>query len=420
MPIRVCIFRRTNRKCYEAQWTDPLTRRKKTRSTGKDRRRDAERFAAKLEQELNDGTFHDDRPITWEKFRERYEADVLPGQALKTQAKTRSTFNAFEKLLGAPKFLASLDAEAIGRFGRLLRENGREEFTVKGHLSALKRILRWAQRMKLLKTLPAIDVPKGVRGMKGRPITLEEFERLLKAVPLVVGDRSAPGFAFLLRGLWLSGLRLGESLRLDWSDDRHLCVDFSGRRPMFRIRSHAEKGRKDRLLPMTPDFAALLAETSDLDRLGVVFPLIPPWADEATMMRDDSVSKLIRRIGKKAGVKVWSGRNGKVKFASAHDLRRSFGFRWSQRVPAATLMLLMRHTSITTTMEFYIGHQAEAAADAIWAAHPDVSANTHAGRVSESKRKRSQVPNQKRVNKGGQRDSNPRPSEPQSKDVVRL
>src|SRR3989304_4385672 len=180
MPIRVCIFRRRTRQNYEAQWTDPLTRMKKTRSTGKDRRRDAERFAVKLEQELNDGTFQDDRPITWEKFRERYEAHVLPGQAPKTQAKTSSTFNAVEKLLGKPKYLASLNAESIGRLGQLLREAGREEFTVKGHLSSLKRILCWAQRMKLIKVVPSIDVPKRVRGMKGRPITAEEFERLLK------------------------------------------------------------------------------------------------------------------------------------------------------------------------------------------------------------------------------------------------
>ena len=36
--------------------------------------------------------------------------------------------------------------------------------------------------------------------------------------------------------------------------------------------------------------------------------------------------------------------------ASAHDLRRSFGFRWSCRVMPTVLGKLMRHESIETTM----------------------------------------------------------------------
>lgn len=39
-------------------------------------------------------------------------------------------------------------------------------------------------------------------------------------------------------------------------------------------------------------------------------------------------------------------------FASAHDLRRSFGFRWSRRVMPTILRELMRHESIDTTMRF--------------------------------------------------------------------
>lgn len=117
-------------------------------------------------------------------------------------------------------------------------------------------------------------------------------------------------------------------------------------------------------------------------RRGLVFKLVPPWGSTVEFMRTDSTSKLISAIGKKAGVKVWSGRKSKadktekIKYASAHDLRRSFGFRWSQRVPTATLMLLMRHESIQTTLEFYVGRDAETAADAVWATVGDILANT--------------------------------------------
>jgi integrase len=57
-----------------------------------------------------------------------------------------------------------------------------------------------------------------------------------------------------------------------------------------------------------------------------------------------------------------------IKFASAHDLRRSFGERWALRVMPQVLMELMRHESIDTTMQFYVGRNAERTADALWAA----------------------------------------------------
>ena len=50
----------------------------------------------------------------------------------------------------------------------------------------------------------------------------------------------------------------------------------------------------------------------------------------------------IGTIGKAAGVKVATDpRTGKVKYASAHDLRRSFGARWAVLLMPQVLMALM-------------------------------------------------------------------------------
>lgn len=57
-----------------------------------------------------------------------------------------------------------------------------------------------------------------------------------------------------------------------------------------------------------------------------------------------------------------------TKYASAHDLRRAFGSRWSLRVMPQVLMELMRHESIETTMRYYVGQNAQRTADAAWAA----------------------------------------------------
>ncbi len=56
----------------------------------------------------------------------------------------------------------------------------------------------------------------------------------------------------------------------------------------------------------------------------------------------------------------------RVKYASAHDLRRAFGERWAARIMPAQLKELMRHESIETTLRYSVGTHAERAADACW------------------------------------------------------
>ena len=150
--------------------------------------------------------------------------------------------------------------------------------------------LRWAKRQGFLSKLPTIEMPKKQKGMRGRPITTEEFERMLVTTPKAVGELAADSFRFYLRGLWTSGLRLEESLALRWDDGPGaIVVELGGRHPMLRIPAESEKG------------------------------------------------------------------NVVKEFASTHDLRRSFGFRWSRRVMPTILRELMRHETIETTMQYYVG-----------------------------------------------------------------
>jgi integrase len=78
-----------------------------------------------------------------------------------------------------------------------------------------------------------------------------------------------------------------------------------------------------------------------------------------------SVCKNVCSIGERANIVVGSD-GGKTKYASAHDLRRSFGLRWSERVMPAQLKELMRHESISTTMSYYVGRNAETTAAALY------------------------------------------------------
>lgn len=74
--------------------------------------------------------------------------------------------------------------------------------------------------------------------------------------------------------------------------------------------------------------------------------------------RTDSVSKAICAIGEESKIKV-DQQGGKVVYASAHDLRRGFGARWSRKVNSIVLKDLMRHSSVATTEKYYVGIQAD-------------------------------------------------------------
>ena len=63
--------------------------------------------------------------------------------------------------------------------------------------------------------------------------------------------------------------------------------------------------------------------------------------------RTDTVSKRISELGQLAGVVVKRDDDtNKSVFASAHDLRRTFGLKWAKRVKSIELKQLMRHRSI--------------------------------------------------------------------------
>jgi hypothetical protein len=134
---------------------------------------------------------------------------------------------------------------------------------------------------------------------------------------------------------------------------------------------------------MAPEFAEMLLTIPREERDGRVFGL--------NYTRKDGVSKVVSDIGAKAGVKVDSKRTAdpetpKVKYASAHDLRRSFGERWAMRpdIMPQVLMQLMRHESIETTMRYYVGKNAEMVADVLWKAVGNTSSNSLLVATSDS------------------------------------
>lgn len=388
--ITVWVSRFPDRATFQLQWLDPISGRKRTKSsgvrdTGKARdRKDADAKARELEQLLRRGVAALPSELSWESFRERYENEHAASLAKDTAAKIGTVCNFIEEHLN-PRRLHDLTDERISRLALILREQKKSESTIKSYMGQLKAMLRWAVAQKLLPACPTIPTIRrakkssGETPMKGRPITGEEFDRMLAAVPAVVGEDAAAAWRHYLRGLWFSGLRLAESLELFWDreDKLHPILPKNGKGlPVLRILAELEKGHADRLLPIAPEFATFLVETPEDERTGPVFKL-PKRKCRNVEARAAWAGRTISAIGAKAGVVVRTDPADpkKRKFASAHDLRRAFGDRWASRVMPPILKELMRHESIETTLRYYVGSNAERTAETCWAAIPGARAS---------------------------------------------
>jgi integrase len=373
---KIKLTRRPRSRNFVLRFVNPATGKWEQRSTGTSNKKEALRMAGELRSELAHGRYQRDSEISWEGFRERYEAEHLSGLARMTVKKFDTVLDLVERIL-KPKKLAELTSDRVSRFIAKVRNGERTESTIAGYLAHLRAALNWAAGVGMLVAAPKINKPKRAKiykKSKGRAPTAEEFQKILTTVAAIVGEERASSWRHLIEGLWWSGLRLGEALELSWDRDDKLRPVFTDERPLLHIPAELEKGHKDRLIPLVPEFAEFLLKTPAAQRADFVFnPKSERWpAHRLTIVQ---VMKIISRIGKKAAVVVHVDVNtGKKKYASAHDFRRAFGDRWAVRVTTPVLMEMMRHESISTTMQFYVGRSAQATADVVWQAYASATA----------------------------------------------
>lgn len=363
--IRVTVASYGEGRCLMMTYIDPTTGKKRARTSGTSDRREAERAAGVWEDELNSGRYCPPSRLTWSDFRTRYEAERLATMSASYRRSAGSAFNCLERLLD-PGRLAALNTAAMSRFVAKLRQEKIREATRANYLRSIRAALRWAKRMGMLAAVPEVDMPKAGEA-KGRAVTTEEFERMLAVVPKVRPKDSA-AWDHYLRGLWLSGLRLQESLVVSWEPDAPFRVDLSGKFPCFAIEAKAQKGRRSERVPMMPDCAEFLLSIPPAQRHGRVFKL--PSLRDGQPISATKTSLIVTAIGSKAGVVVAKDPDtGKVKYASAHDLRRGYASRWARKTVPIVLKTLMRHRSVATTEKYYVSLNTDELAAELWAKH---------------------------------------------------
>jgi integrase len=369
--ISVIVFRPAGRPFYMAQWVDPDTGKKKTRSTKTAIKRDAERFAGNLAKKLEAGELDFKSRITWKDFRVRYQREYLSTLAEGTGKQYRCAMDCFEAKM-QPNLLRSISKATIAEYRHKMAEAKLAVPTIKTRLGMIRAVMGQAEEWELIAKRPKFKLPKGGDVAGGRAVTGEEFDRLVKAAREELGE----SWVHLLCGLWWSGLRIREAMSLRWADGPHY-IDLAGRRPMFWIDARLNKAKRHERFPMAPEFYSFLMQTPEAERHGFVFSPITKIAPHHRAGLDNTID-VVSDLGKSTGIIVKHDEDGEPVFASAHDLRRSFGFRWAKRVMPPILQKLMRHRDIHTTLTFYARATDDEVGDAVWAANWSEPANDFA------------------------------------------
>lgn len=298
--------------------------------------------AGAKEYQLNYAPQETARDTTWRDFRLQFSRVYLSDAKPKTFRAYVTALNSIERIL-QPVHLTDITTASLLAYAA---NADISRSSVVSYLSHLQVALNWAKKVELIESVPEIEFPKVKEVSKGRPISVAEFSKMIevaKEVRMKEGD--AEKWIRLMEGIWFTGLRISEAVTIEWeSQTAGISLDKFHDGYVIIYREH--KRGKPVTLPVMPDCVEWIDKEFTGERNGRVFGLD---------VRPDWAVKIITRIGEKADILVsaTSRRGGGPKFASAHDLRRSFAARWAEVLPESILAAIMRHRSPETTRKHY-------------------------------------------------------------------
>lgn len=364
--ISVWVTRVKGRKNFILQYFDPVTnKRKSVTSTTQDE--DAAQIEAGiLEEKLNSGTFTPTIKTSWKQFREIYENDKLAGDSDKNRSKACTVFDLFETVV-SPKSVDAINERTITAFTTAMRKKKLKPSTVKGYLTYLKAALRWANDQGFIRKVPTFTMPKIPKGTnrekisKASRMTGENLDRMIAACP-------SRGWQLLVAFAWHCGMRREEARRVHGE--------------------HIDLARHTISIPRNKagDRAAKVVITPELDSF--LRGMFPDGIPDGPLIRgvSENLAQITRQFVADISTKALVVGNSREGFATLHDLRRNFGSRWARKVPAQILRQMMRHASITTTLEYYAETE-DAAIEMMWsqASITNIITNSPAKESSETR-----------------------------------
>lgn len=225
---------------------------------------------------------------TWEECLEAYKQKHKRKTRSTSHNDTASRLDIAQRILQARREDAGLLPEGpVNEFmtlesleyvqDRLLEgDEGRYDYraasTVNSMMGAVMGFVRFCAKRGWISAVPPIEELSVDEVMKGRPVTIDEFERMIDATEQVVGRRSRDSWQRVLYVLWESAFRIGDVMNFSWDDTKRIHPIWptqKDRLPTLAIPS-SQKNRKVQEIPMLPGLQQLLEKTSNRDRHGWV------------------------------------------------------------------------------------------------------------------------------------------------------
>ena len=324
------------------RWWEPKSsgdgwkeRWKSTRTTVK---KDAERQRRELERELEAGRKTHDDP-TWDQFVEHFIEVYGARRPTTTMDLYEHCLKGFGQV-AQPKRLSAVNRVVIEDFANERLRLGAAPATVNRDLRHLRAALRWAKRRGLVGDAPDFH-GMFIKEPRRTPTIIPEedfaaFLRVLKAPVITLKHRPEAWWRIFLYLAYYLGLRRGELLGITWKD-----VDF--KQLEVRVVAATSKGRRERMVPMSPDLAAHLEQWREDSSVGKNLAVLPWPHDTYRQLYDDW-----HAIQKAAGVPDdahYLPKNCRSTCASALI---------ASNVPTIVVKDFLGHATVTTTENYYI------------------------------------------------------------------
>ncbi len=328
-------------------------------------RKEADRFARKLQEEVNSGTQDKTEKISFHEFVKEHERLIQGQVAYGTVVEQMHKLALFKNFIGGQTLLSNIKPRDAEAFICQRIASGLSPATVNKDIRTLRRIFNLAIDPRgYLKEgrNPFVKIKQRKKTLKPvNYLSIEEYHTLLKSTD----DLWWKAF---ISTAYCCGLRRGEILNLTWND-----IDFENQYIKVSPKKNGEqtiewepKDHECRIVPMPDEVTQLLADLQAESSSG--FPYI--FVNPARLMhvrdrirqgtwnsRCEIINNMVKGFNKlcaKAGVPK----------SSIHDLRRSAITNWAQHLPIQLVQQFAGHSNITTTRQYYLSIQRDSMASA--------------------------------------------------------
>jgi len=323
-------------------------------------RKEAERYASRIQNRVCLGRADKPEKITLKKFRLEHEL-VMRGQvAYGTLQEHMRALRLFDNYIGGSIVLGKNQPRNAESFIADRLASGLSVATVNKDIATLRRVFNLAA------------CPRGYLSESQNPFAKLKKRKIAQQPLRYVSVDEYSALRDAAQNLWWralfsmaygSGLRRNEILTMTWAD-----IDFENQKiyviPKKETAETFEwepKDHENRVVPMADETAQLLVDLQVQAKVGFPYIFVSPARLERIRKRQkigkwNSRSEIINNLGRDFNnLRCRAG----VAECTLHDLRRSAITNWAGKLPIQVVQELAGHSDIATTRRYYLTVRSE-------------------------------------------------------------